>query len=69
MADRITNEQVQELTNYIADKCQEMALEPEQIVDGIARSLIAAANTFDFADLTVGIDNIGQCSVTLESEQ
>lgn len=65
MTDRITNEQVQELTNHIADKCQDMGLEPEQIVDGIARALIAAANTFDFADLNVGIDNVGACTVKL----
>ncbi|WP_210560147.1 hypothetical protein [Psychrosphaera aestuarii] len=65
MTDRITDKQVQELTNHIADKCEAMGLEPEQIVDGIARALIAAADTFDFADLNVGIDNIGTCKVEL----
>ena len=66
MTDRISDEQVQELTNTIADKCEEMGLEPEQIVDGIARSLIAAAHTFDFSELNVGIDNVGQCDVKLK---
>lgn len=66
--DRITNEQVQELTNLIADKCEEMDLEPEQIVDGIARALIAAADTFAFSDLTVRIDDVGVCKVNLPDD-
>lgn len=65
MTQRISNQQVQELTDHIADKCQSMNLEPEQIVDGIARALIAAADTFDFADLKVAIDDVGQCDVKL----
>ncbi len=66
MSDRITDEQVQELTNYIAEKCQEMDLEAEQIVDGMARSLLAAATTFGFNDLSVSIENVGVCSVKLK---
>lgn len=66
MTDRITDEQVQELTNHIADKCETMGLEPEQIVDGIARALIAAANTFDYTDLNIVIDNVGTCKVELK---
>ncbi len=66
MSDRITDEQVQELTNYIAEKCQEMDLEAEQIVDGMARSMLAAAATFGFSDLSVSIENVGTCTVKLE---
>ena len=49
----------------IADKCEEMGLEPEQIVDGIARALISASHTFDFADIEIGIDDVGSCTVKL----
>ena len=66
MSDRISDEQVQELTNYIAQKCQDMELDEQQIVDGMARAMIAAAATFGFEDLSVSIDNVGNCSVKLE---
>ncbi len=61
----ISEEQLQELTNTIADKCEEMGLEPEQVLDGIARSLIAAAITFGTQNLKVEIEYHGSCVVEL----
>jgi len=61
----ISEEQLQELTNTIADKCEEMGLEPEYVLDGIARSLIAAAITFGTQNLKVDIECHGSCVVDL----
>lgn len=66
MNSQITDVQVQELTDHIADKCEQMGLTPEQILDGIARSLISAATVFGTEHLVVTIDNIGCCQVNLE---
>ncbi len=64
----ISEDQLQELTNAIADKCEAMELEPEQILDGIARSLIAAVTTFGTQSLRVDIDHHGSCVVNLVTQ-
>jgi len=64
----ISDEQLQELANAIADQCEKMKLEPEQTLDGIARSLIAAAMTFGTRDFKVNIEDHGTCVVTTTSE-
>lgn len=64
----LNNQQVQELTDCIADKCEELEFTPEEILDAIARSLIAASHTFEVRDVTVSIDGVGVCSVTLTNE-
>ena len=61
----ISEDQLQELTDTIADKCEAMGLEPEQILDGIARSLIAAATTFGTQSFQVNIERHGACTVNL----
>ena len=60
----ISDKQLQELTDIIADQCEEMGLEPEQILDGIARSLIAAAVTFGTRDFKINVEDHGTCAVT-----
>ena len=64
----INEEQLQELTDLIADKCEAMKLEPEQILDGIARSLIAAATTFGTQSFQVDVESHGTCTVNLIAE-
>lgn len=64
----INEEQLQELTDLIADKCEVLKLEPEQILDGIARSLIAAATTFGTQCFQVDVENHGTCTVNLTTE-
>ena len=65
----ISEGQLQELTDTIADKCEAMGLEPEQILDGIARSLIAAATTFGAQNFQLNIEGHGTCKVSLLAEQ
>jgi hypothetical protein len=64
----ISEEQLQELTDLIADKCEAMELEPEQILDGIARSLIAAATTFGTQSFQVDVECHGSCMIKLIEE-
>ncbi|OUS26962.1 hypothetical protein A9Q99_17270 [Gammaproteobacteria bacterium 45_16_T64] len=64
----ISEEQLQELANAIADQCDDMELEPEQVLDGIARSLIAAATTFGAKNFRVNVENHGTCVVTTVPE-
>ncbi len=63
----ITDKQLQELANAIADQCENMGLNPEQTLDGIARSLIAAAMTFGTKDFKVNVEDHGACVLTTES--
>ena len=65
MSKQITDEQSQELMDGIAQLCGEMELEPEQILDGIARSLMGACSALGTSNLTVSVDNFGQCEVKL----
>ncbi|MCG7531056.1 hypothetical protein MHM98_06795 [Psychrobium sp. MM17-31] len=65
MSNQLTDEQSQELMDAIANICGEMELEPEQILDGIARSLMGACSALGTANLTVSVDNFGQCEVKL----
>mgnify|MGYP007079438259 CR=1 FL=1 len=66
MAKEITEQQAQTLLNAISDTCTDLALEPEQIIDGIARSLLAVATTFEYQDLKVSIENIGEVKIDLK---
>lgn len=65
MNNQLTDEQSQELMDSIATICGEMELEPEQILDGIARSLMGACSALGTANLTVTVDGFGQCEVSL----
>jgi hypothetical protein len=65
---RITDDQADELSGYIARKCTEMELMPEQMMDGIARTLIAAADNFETNDFTLTIAGVGDCKVSLNIE-
>ncbi|MGB0833877.1 MAG: hypothetical protein ACPG8A_05690 [Psychrobium sp.] len=65
MSNQLTDEQSQELMDAIANICGEMELEPEQILDGIARSLMGACSALGTTNLTVSVDNFGQCEVKL----
>lgn len=62
----MTDEQRQELASYIAEKCSEMELDEEEVLEGVAYSLIAAINTFEKKSLN--LDVIGySLSVSKES--
>ena len=59
----ITDEQIQELSDAIADKCEAMNLEPTQILDGLSRTLLSAAMVFDTRDFSISIEKVGTVEV------
>lgn len=63
--EQITDQQCQELMDGIANLCSEMELEPEQILDGIARSLLGACSALGTTNLTVSVDDFGKCEVSI----
>lgn len=63
MTDSISDQQAQELMDAIADKCEQMELSATQILDGIARSLLAANIAFESKQLAVDIEGIGKVNV------
>jgi hypothetical protein len=69
MNEKINEQQLQQLSNSIADVCEQMALTPEQILDGLARTLISATATFDTRNLKVSITNFGYCEVKLYEQE
>lgn len=62
----ISDVQSQELMDVISSKCDELDLSPEQVLDGIARSLLGASVAFGTKDLKVAIENIGMVQVSVE---
>jgi len=62
---RLTNEKADQLSNAIAQVCEDLALEPEQILDGISRTLLSASATFNVPAFTLNIDGVGKCSVEM----
>jgi hypothetical protein len=62
----ISDVQSQELMDVISSKCEELDLNPEQILDGIARSLLGASVAFGTKDLKVDIENVGTVQVSVE---
>ncbi|MFD2178409.1 hypothetical protein [Veronia pacifica] len=67
MTERIPEEQAQELSDFIAKKCIEMELEPEQILDGLARVLLGVTNDLGAGGFDLDIEGFGKCSVELET--
>jgi len=67
-ATEISNEQSQELLDTIINQCEEMKLEPTQILDGISRSLLGALMAFGTKDLNVNIENVGTVQVSIFDE-
>ena len=61
----ISDIQSQELMDVISSKCDELDLSPEQILDGIARSLLGASVAFGTKDLKVAIENVGMVQVSV----
>lgn len=59
MTEEISDEQAQELMDV-----KKMELEPKQILDGIARTLLSATIAFETKSLTVNIDNVGSVEVS-----
>ncbi len=66
MQTEITEQQAQALMDVISAKCDELDLEPEQVLDGISRTLLAAAQAFGTKELSVKIAGTGSCEVRLE---
>mgnify|MGYP000013950383 CR=1 FL=1 len=62
---RLTNEQAEQLSNAIAQVCEDLALAPEQILDGISRTLLSASATFEVPAFTLNIEGVGRCSVEM----
>ncbi|GAA0853170.1 hypothetical protein [Aliiglaciecola litoralis] len=67
MSEQLSDEQSQQLMDAIIISCEEMALTPEQILDGLGRAMLSAAATFEKSNVTVSIENFGQCTVSLSS--
>lgn len=67
-AKKLSDEQSQELMDAIINQCEGMGLEPTQILDGIARSLLGAVMAFGTKDLSVDIENAGTVHVSVFDE-
>ena len=63
MSEQISDQQAQELMDVISAKCDEMELEPKQILDGIAKTLLAATVALEVKELSVNIENVGTVEV------
>ena len=66
MINRISEKDAQELSSLIAEKCLELNLEPEQILDGLARVLLGATNDLNVEGFDLNIEGFGRCTVNLE---
>ncbi|KPV98310.1 hypothetical protein AN214_00071 [Pseudoalteromonas sp. P1-9] len=66
MNNNITDEQAQQLLDGIVQICEQLDLESTQILDGLSRSLLSAAQAFGTKDLNVQIDNVGKVTVKLQ---
>ena len=66
MSNRISEEKAQELSSFIAEKCIEMDLEPEEILDGLARVLLGATHDLAVGEFKLEIEKFGHCHVSLE---
>jgi len=64
----ISNEQAQKLMDSIINQCEKLGLEPTQILDGIARSLLGATIAFGTKELTVDIEKQGLVQVKVFEE-
>lgn len=62
---KISEVQSQKLLDGIVDVCEELELEPTQILDGLSRSLLSAANAFGTKELNVNIESVGEVKMTL----
>jgi hypothetical protein len=65
VATQISNEQAQKLMDAIINQCEEMKLEPTQVLDGISRSLLGTLMAFGTKDLNVDIENIGTVQASI----
>ncbi|WP_100916000.1 hypothetical protein [Pseudoalteromonas spongiae] len=63
----ISEVQSQQLLDGIVEVCDELGLEPTQILDGLSRSLLSAANAFGTKELTVSIEGVGEVKMTLSN--
>ena len=66
MSEQLSDEQAKELMDSIIERCEIMDLHPDQILDGLGRSLMSAANAFDKKHVTVTIPGFGTCNVQLD---
>ena len=66
--ERISDDQCLELMDGIADLCDQMDLAPEQILDGIARSLLGATSALGTNELSVSVEGFGSCNVTIDNK-
>lgn len=62
---KISEVQSQKLLDGIVEVCEELELEPTQILDGLSRSLLSAANAFGTKELNVNIEGVGEVKMTL----
>jgi hypothetical protein len=67
VSDQLTDDQAQQLLDAIIAQCENMDLDAQQILDGLGRSIMSAADAFGKTDVTVSIENFGQCRVKLAS--
>jgi cyanate lyase len=63
----LTDEQSQELMDAIIEKCETMALSPEEIIDGLGRALMSATMAFEKQSASITVEGVGYCDVVLET--
>lgn len=61
----LTDEQSQELMDSIIEKCQQMDLSVEEIIDGLGRAIISATEANGTSGALIKIENYGTCEVKL----
>ena len=69
MNNRISDEDAQALSSFIAEKCMEMELEPDQILDGLSRVLLGATNDLNVGGFELNIEGFGRCIVELDGDE
>ena len=69
MNNRISEEDAQILSSFIAEKCMEMNLEPEQILDGLTQILLSATNDLNVGGFELNIEGFGRCIVELDGDE
>lgn len=61
----LTDEQSQELMDSIIEKCEQMSLSVEEIIDGLGRAMMSATDANGSTGAVVKIENYGTCEVQL----
>jgi len=60
---QLTQEQMQDFSDKVADICQDMNLEPDQMLDAIGSTFIGAVMSFGKTDYRVEVSDVAYAMV------